>query len=392
MPHHAIRFALAALVLTLPLPAAAQEAARYQLVPSETGPLVPGEDATLAVRVHFRDAAAGRRLYLLPIPMDGDRGIVGEGTMSLSNARLEMCGTFGNAPDNPYGIASEHYPLGLSATAARILGALGVSRDQVESLTGEDPDQPVSLAIGFLASIPAGRDGAVDATFTLRPPRQERWYDGLLLVPFEVTLDEGREGCARFASRRMNAVRVAVRPEGPRPADRHTTPTRTAIGELEVTGVSPAGTALVLGAANRIGVTVAYRDVPPASAIYVMLLAQRGDTIIRPDGAAFTAGAINFSTCQLEPEAGYYRISAGSRPLRLEMPYLQTVEAALVGAVPAGGTGTVTGEISFVPPPFPTRYYAIQLHPLVVWEEEGKTCTRRDADAVRALAVPVSGG
>ena len=384
--------ALATLFALMSRPARAQDPSRYQLVATGSPSAAPlGTDATVELQVHYRGGQVGRRLYLLPVAMDGDRGIVGGGTITVSGTQIQACGTFANAPDNPYGIAARHYPLGFSSTAARVLGLLGVSRDQVRSLTGEDPDAPVSLAMGFLAAVPATGDGVLEASFTLAPPRQERWYDGILLVPFEVTLEEGRDGCARFDSGRMNAVRIAVEPEGPRPVDSAAGPKRTEIGELEVTGVAPRGVSLVLGAPNRIAVTVDYRDVPAQSAVYVMLLAQRGDTIVRPDGGLFTSGAFNFSTCTLKPGAGYYGLATESQPLTTEMPYLLSLEAGRVGDVPAGGSGTVTGEIVFVPPPFQHRYDGIYLHPLLVWEEGGRMCTRRDVSVLKALRVPVSG-
>lgn len=372
----------------------AQDLAQYRLeLIGQYQPFELGADAQVHFRVHYRNARPGQRLYLLPIPLDGDQGIIGSGRLSLSHAQFNACGTFGNRGVNPYGIAAEHYPLTMSSTAARILGPLGMAREQIESITGGDADSTVALTMGFLVSTPATGDGVVEASFKFHPARTAQWYDGLLLVPFEVTLHGDRDGCATYTWERMNVVRVGIAPIGPRPEQAVGAPKREATGTVEVTQVSPRGTALVVGAPNRVRVDITYRDVPPRSAVYVMVLAQRGDSsVVRPDGAIFTASSFSFSTCELQAGSGFYRVAAESRPIRAEMPYLQTVEAAWIGDINSGGSGTLSGEISFVPPPFSTTYEAIYLHPLVVWEEEGKLCTRRDPKLLRALRVPISGG
>lgn len=371
--------------------AAAQGGAQFRLVDLGSNDVHPmHQAATVDVRVHYRGARAGQRLYLLPIALDGDQGVVGEGRMSVRGARLNVCGTFGNSGDNPFRIAARHYPLTMSATAARVLGMLGVSPEAASQVTGGNPDSSLAFTFGFLVSTPTAGDGVVDAHFTLTPTPQREYYDGLLLVPFVVTLEEGRTGCAEFDSQRMNAVRVRVQPEGPRPPEESGGPRREATGSFEVVEVTPRGAALAIGVQSRLRVTVAFQDVPEPTSVYAMLVAMSGDTIIRPDGGRLTAGRIAFSSCSFEPGSGFYDVADESRPLRMDMPYFVSIEAAWVGDALAGGSGRVTGEISFVAPPFATRYDAIYLVPIPVWEEEGRLCTRLVPELMPSHRVPVA--
>lgn len=83
-------------------------------------------------------------------------------------------------------------------------------------------------------------------------------------------------------------------------------------------------------------------------------------------------------------------IPLGSESIKGPFASAQTFEAALMGTATRGGSGKVTGKVTFTPPQYSTWYRSVYLMPLVLVETDAGAMIQMDMNRLYGSYVSVS--
>lgn len=364
-------------------------------------PVEIGSTLNLPISVAYADLPKKSRVYAHLLALADDKWItVGGATLGGSDMNFSFSGGFREAKQTLFQYGAGNFPIERvikKTEIAKILEGFGVGKGQTNKFADAIATnaQGYQLTLAFLAAVGDKTTGFRDATLSIKIPDYPHYYDGILIVPFIFHYDETGVPTVYFSGKKMNALRVPVLPNRPKPKPKKTTQVRAdqLPGEATVQRYSPSNAIITTGAANSLKLEVAYKNLAPGSAIYVAVIPTHKGRYIFGKYALTLPGIRGAVKPKFfDDTSPRYGIPIENKAIEVPFAGGQVLEAALVATVQSGGTGVIEGIVTFVPPPYATRYERVHIMPLLLIPTPSGIRVLMDTDRMKGPKILVSEG
>lgn len=353
-----------------------------------------GQKIDISFKLKYADIEPGTSIYIIPSALDGDKVILEQNNkIGADKPRLSFCGSFVSRDNGPFAIVDRDQPISTSFNYKDLFKMLEgkYPKEQLEKFSSSIKSDKLKLTFGFLATLDK-REGIVSGRIGLTVPDLPYYYDGLLLTPYLFRFDKKGSLCARYDGRTMHSIKYPVTPNRVRTAVKKKASPFAVKGNVELVGYSPFPTELVIGNPNRLRLNIQYSNLGADSHVYVFLNTVHNDEMVH-EGRKMSVNKLTFTTCKsAKLGGGVFNLPASNKPIRVQVPFLGAMEAAHVASLPKGGSGRVSGTITFTPPLLTSFYNGVRLTAVVYqWNDKGERCTRFSGSGKHSVTVPLLG-
>jgi hypothetical protein len=345
---------------------------RLSLAVQQSRPLEVGQRVQLALNVAYRAAPPRSRIYVHVIALHGRRWAApGGATLSADNPTFSFSGFFVDGDHSPFKLDASNYPISvvirndyLAKVVGQWAGDPAAAAKMAEGISGNKEGYRLFLA--HLASL-LRPEGIEAASLAFTVPDYGQYFDGLLIVPLMLTYKDDGSQTVTYAGARSTSIYLPVTPNRPEPAPERAAAPEAIPGSAAITGFVPNNLVLVTGARNTVGVRIAYRDLQPGTALYVLAIPVSGNQYVLGALTSELGGLRRSgSPAFVEPPAAPNRGSATSRNLRVQVMGEEKIEAAFVSVVEKGGDGDAEAQVVITPKPYARRYERVHLVPVLL--------------------------
>ena len=374
---------------------------RLALVKRPQEPIAIGTRVTLSMSIAYEDLPRGARIYAHLMTLAGDKWMTaGAAELSGSDIRLSFSGGFSESESDLFQIAQQNYPINKPIdkdTIATMVKGFGI--DQENSVKFADAiassEAGYDLTLAFLASVADQSSGFAEATLTFTVPHYSNYYDGILITPFVFQYDSKGTPTVHISSDNMPPIRLSVAPNRPRLQKKDNRPlTAQEIGgSVEIVSYSPSNAVVYTGSRNVLKLDIAYEGLSPGASVYVAPVpSDQGKYIFGRYVLTLPGISGVVKPTVLDAQSPAYGIAIENQPISFPLTHGQTLEAGHIGTVSRGGSGRLSGQLSFIPPAYPNRYQRVHLIPVLLVSTRKGLAVLIESDRLTGPRVLVSDG